>query len=75
MLKLYTKTICPKCLWVKSELSESKLPVEIINLDHSEEAMKYVQGAGFSSVPLLESNGEWFAQVPDIIAHIEELAK
>lgn len=75
MLKLYTKTICPKCLWVKSELTRTNLPVEIINLDHSAEALQYVQEAGFSAVPLLESKGKWFAQVPDIINHIEELAK
>ena len=75
MLKLYTKTICPKCLWVKSELTEANLPVEIINLDHSADALAYVQEAGFAAVPLLESNGKWFAQVPEIIAHIEELTK
>lgn len=75
MLKLYTKTICPKCLWVKSEIDVANLRVEIINLDQSAEALHYVQEAGFAAVPLLESNGEWFTQVPEILAHIEKLTK
>ena len=74
-MKLYTKTICPKCLWVKSELEEANLQAEIINIDHQEDALLRVKEAGFSSVPLLELNGEWIAEVPHILQRIQALAK
>ena len=75
MLKLYTKTICPKCLWVKSELDQTNLQVELINIDHSTQGMQEMIAAGFSAVPILQANGEWFSSVPEIIAHIEKLAQ
>ena len=37
-MKLYTKTICPKCLLVKSELQRAGLEADIINIDEDEQA-------------------------------------
>ena len=39
-MKLYTKTICPKCLLVKSELQRAGLEADIINIDEDEQANK-----------------------------------
>ena len=73
-MKLYTKTICPKCLWVKSELQAANLTVEMINIDHDETAKEAVLNAGYMTVPVLEVNGEWFADTTSIIAQIEKLS-
>ena len=73
-MKLYTKTICPKCLWVKSELQAANLDVEMINIDHDDSAKEAVINAGFMTVPVLEVNGEWFADTASIIAQIEKMA-
>ncbi|MCH7321966.1 glutathione S-transferase N-terminal domain-containing protein [Solibacillus sp. MA9] len=73
-MKLYTKTICPKCLWVKSELEAANLQVEVINIDHDENAKQTVVDAGFLAVPVLEVNGEWFAEPSSIMDRIAELS-
>ena len=73
-MKLYTKTICPKCLWVKSELQAANLDVEMLNIDHDETAKQAVLNAGFMTVPVLEVNGEWFTDTASIIAQIEKMA-
>lgn len=73
-MKLYTKTICPKCLWVKSELQAANLNVETINIDHDDSGKEAVINAGFMTVPVLEVNGEWFADTASIIVQIEKMA-
>lgn len=70
-MKLYTKTICPKCLWVKSELQSAGLEAEIINIDHDEQAKQKIIEAGLLSVPVLEVNGAFIADVKEIISQIE----
>ena len=74
-MKLYTKTVCPKCLWVKSELSQIGLEAELINIDHDQQAMSKIIAAGFSSVPILEVNGEFIGDVPTILNRIEQFAQ
>ena len=71
-MKLYTKTICPKCLWVKSELDAANLEVQVINIDHDETAKQKVIDAGFLSVPILEIDGEFIAEPSTIIDRISE---
>ncbi|CAM5193932.1 Glutaredoxin 3 OS=Ureibacillus acetophenoni OX=614649 GN=SAMN05877842_10664 PE=4 SV=1 [Ureibacillus acetophenoni] len=74
-MKLYTKTICPKCMWVKSELQQAGLEVEVINIDHNEEARQKILNEGFLSVPVLEVNGELIGDVKEIISKIELVAQ
>lgn len=74
-MKLYTKTVCPKCLWVKSEFADSELEYETINIDHDESAKEVIVSKGFMGVPILEVNGEFIADVNEIIAKIKELAE
>ncbi len=70
-MKLYTKTICPKCLWIKSELQQNGMEAEIINIDHNEEEKQKIVEAGFLSVPVLEADGEFLSDVKEIISRIE----
>ena len=73
-MKLYTKTICPKCLWVKSELTEAGLPFEIINIDHDTAALEKLSAAGIMAVPVLEVEGALIVEMPHILAAIEASA-
>lgn len=70
-MKLYTKTICPKCLWVKSELQRAGIDVEVFNVDHDEQAKQRVINAGFLSVPVLEFEGQFIGDVKKIVEQIE----
>ena len=74
-MKLYTKTVCPKCMWVKSEMQRAGLEVETINIDHNEEAKQKVLNNGFLSVPVLEFEGELLGDVKEIISKIELVAQ
>ena len=70
-MKLYTKTICPKCLWVKSELQNAGLEADIINIDHDEQARQKIMEAGVLGVPVLEVDGTFIGDVKEIISQIE----
>lgn len=74
-MKLYTKTVCPKCLWVKSELVQAGIEAEVVNLDHNQEALQRVTEAGFSSVPILQVNDELIGSVPAILERIGQISK
>ncbi|MEK9199993.1 glutaredoxin family protein [Ureibacillus sp. 179-F W5.1 NHS] len=70
-MKLFTKTICPKCMWVKTEIQQAGLEVEIINIDHNETEKQRLIDAGFLTVPVLEHEGKFIGDVNEIISHIE----
>ncbi|RKN86205.1 glutaredoxin family protein [Paenibacillus ginsengarvi] len=73
-MKLYTKTVCPKCLWIKSELQRSGLEVEIINIDHNEEARNMLVEAGVMSVPVLEKDGAFIFDTNEMVKQLEQLS-
>lgn len=69
-MKLYTKTVCPRCLWVKSEFKQAGIEVEIVNIDKDESEKETVSAQGFTTVPVLFDKGEWYGTVDEIFAHI-----
>lgn len=71
-MKLYTKTICPKCLWVKSELTQAGVSYEMVNIDHDTNAFKKITAAGIMAVPVLEVGGAMLTEMPAILAAIEQ---
>jgi glutaredoxin-like protein NrdH len=73
-MKLYTKTICPKCLWVKSELERRGLEAEIINIEKDDKAKQIILNAGFLSVPVMELNGDLIGDTKQMMEQIELLA-
>lgn len=73
-IKLYTKNVCGKCLWVKSELKEKGLAAEEINMDQDEAARNFIAEQGFMAAPILEVDGELFADTTAIIQKLDELA-
>lgn len=74
-MKLYTKTICPKCLWVKSELQRAGLEAEVINIDQDEQARQIIIDAGFFSVPIIEFEGKFIGDVKEIVSKIELISQ
>jgi len=73
-MKLYTKTVCPKCYGVKAAIAESGLNVEVINIDHDATAHKKLEDNHISSVPVLEVDGELIADLNEIYAKIDHLS-
>ncbi|MER1999465.1 MAG: glutaredoxin family protein [Lysinibacillus sp.] len=71
-MKLYTKTICPKCLWVKSELMEAGIVFETVNIDHNQDAFEKLTSANILTVPVLEVDGSLINEMPMILAAIEK---
>lgn len=70
-MKLYTKTVCPKCMWVKSEMQRAGVEAEIINIDHNEEAREMLIEAGIMSVPVLEADGAFILDPSEIVKKME----
>lgn len=66
-MKLYTKTVCPRCLWIKSEAQRSGKEVEIVNIDHDEAARERLLRAGIMTVPVLEAGGEFWIDTEDMM--------
>ncbi|MER2106827.1 MAG: glutaredoxin [Solibacillus sp.] len=74
-MKLYTKTVCPKCLLVKAELNRVGLTPEILNIDQNEHAKEELLSAGFLAVPVLQIDDEWLHEVPAMLEKVELLAQ
>lgn len=70
-LKLYTRTVCPKCFGVKAAIEENNLNVEFINIDHDAAALQKIQNNNISSVPVLEVNCELIADLNTIYATLD----
>jgi Glutaredoxin and related proteins len=66
-MKLYTKTVCPRCLWIKSEAQRSGKQVDIVNIDHDEAARERLVQAGIKSVPVLEADGRFWIDIEDMM--------
>lgn len=73
MMKLYTKTVCPRCIWIKSELERSNYEVEIINIDHNEDARERLAEAGVMSVPVLEVDGSFVFDTTEMMKVVERV--
>jgi glutaredoxin len=72
---VYSKTICPKCLWIKSELEQKELEYQEINIDKNTEARQKIIEAGILSVPVVEINGELISDMPKIMAQIAAMTQ
>lgn len=73
-MKLYTKTVCPKCMWIKSEIARSGLAVEIINIDHDEAARERLLEAGVMSLPVMETGGEFIFDTNEMVKLMEQVS-
>jgi len=69
-MKLYTRTVCPKCIWIKSEARRSGKEVEIVNIDHDEAARERLISAGIKTVPALEADGEFWTSTEEMLERL-----
>lgn len=74
-MKLYTKSVCPKCMVIKSELANRGIMFDVLNIEQNESARNKVIDAGFMSVPILEVDGELIGSLPAIMEKLEELSE
>ncbi|MBO9605252.1 MAG: glutaredoxin [Paenibacillaceae bacterium] len=72
-MKLYTKTVCPKCMWIKSEIARTDLAIEIINIDHDEAARERLIEVGMLSLPVMEADGEFIHDPNEMMKRVEQL--
>lgn len=70
-MKLYTKTICPRCMWIKSELQRREIQAEIINIDHDEQARERLIAEGLMGVPVMETDGRWISDPEEMMQQLE----
>ncbi len=75
MMKLYTRTVCPKCMLIKSELNVAGLEgqYEMINIDQDDRAKEKIVNAGFMSVPILEVGDKLIHDFAEMNEFISEL--
>ena len=70
MIKLYTRTVCPKCMLVKTLLDGAEVPYATVNLDFDEKAESELKEKGFMGLPIALDDGEYYADIPSIQALI-----
>lgn len=73
MIKVYTKTVCPKCIVVKAMLEDSGLQYEVINLEENVDAREKVFNMGFQGVPIVEYKDNFLTDNGQILQLINEL--
>lgn len=71
MLKIYSKTICPKCMHVKRELKGKGIEFKEINLDHDEESLEMLKSKNLQGLPVVEINKELVNDVGQIMSWID----
>ena len=73
---LFTKTVCPKCLLIKSSLDNAGVleEVNIINLDENPEVKEWIQtnegSKNISSLPILEAGGKFIVNQNEIMSTV-----
>lgn len=72
-MKLFTKTICPKCMLVKATLERNNLQYEVVNIDECPEAREQLIANGFMSVPVLFNGENYQTDVSEILASVGSL--
>lgn len=73
-MKLYTKTVCPKCMLIKAVAKESGVQLEEVNVDNNESALEELKSLGIQSVPVLKHGDKYIVDIAEIqkIIHGEQ---
>lgn len=71
MVTLFTKRICPKCMYIKNELERHEIQFESVNLDEDESAKNEIVSRGILSAPVLKVNGEFIYDVSKMVEMME----
>ena len=69
---LYTRTVCAKCMLVKTLLDGAEIAYDVVNLDFDEESAEKLRNKGFMGLPILLDEGKYYADIPSIQGLIAE---
>lgn len=72
MLTIYSKTICPKCIYVKRELKSKGIDFEEINIDHDEAALELLQSKNLQGLPVVKIDNNFTNNHGEIMSWIDE---
>lgn len=67
MVKVYTRTVCPKCVVAKAVLEENGVEFKTINLEEDEESATLLREKGFMAAPIIEHNDQFFTNVHEFL--------
>ncbi len=59
-LTVYSKTVCPFCVYAKNYLKKNNIDFEEINIEHDEKAREFITSQGHRTVPQIYLDGELF---------------
>ena len=65
-ITIYTRTVCPKCMLVKTLLDGAEVPYDTVNLDFDKEAEVELTEKGFMGLPIALCDGEYYPDIPSI---------
>lgn len=72
-MNIYTKTVCPKCMLLKSMLDSQGVGFTTINIDNDEEGKSKLVEQGIMAVPALEIEGVFYTEISEMNKIISEL--
>jgi glutaredoxin len=73
MIKIYTQTICPKCIVAKSLFKENDIEFELINLDNDQESKQKLVDLGFMATPIVEHDGKFYTNMAQFQQLVDDL--
>lgn len=73
MVKIYTKTVCPKCIVAKGLFEGNEVEYEPVNIDHDAESKQKLIDLGFMGVPIVEHNGKFYKDMGEFQRLIDNL--
>lgn len=73
MIKLYTSTTCPKCVFIKGRLNSTGVEHEVVNIDEVPEARTMLQEKGLLKLPIMNYDGALILDPAEMNAIIEDL--
>lgn len=73
-MKLYTRTVCPKCMLIKTMLDSAKVEYEVTNIDFDLEAEAELKKEGIMGLPVALVDGKYYADIKSIQALIASKA-
>ena len=68
MVTVYSRNICPKCMFVKSELEQAGIQYEEVNMDKDEQAKERMKEMGFMAAPIVDFDGHF---EPDVFKSLQ----
>jgi len=73
MIKMYTKTVCPKCMVAKAFFTNNDVDFEVVNLDEDLESAEKLRKLNFMGVPIVEHEGKYYTNTAEFQELVDSL--